>query len=410
MPITIPPVTRDAIVTDDGTAPRLGAAVHVIDPPPRAWVRRRRAVPGLAASLAFHVVVVLTFIALWQTLPHDLTTPESIPVEIVSSVPGETGAPGEKTEPKGADAGGDAADLKPAITPPEPSPPKPPAPKSDPLADALALPALPPAPAPAPAPAPDPSPTPDPAPASAPPSPAPDPAPTPIPPPSPTPEPPKPPAPATTGTEKAPSRPDAKAPEEPEAAVTQKQPDDRPNAVAETLKEPTPDAAEPPPAAAPMVLTTPEADSSVPAPAENPDPADTKAATSTEKRAQAAAASLSAALPMGSLGMPTTFRSILSSQGTSASQEYRGVVFGSLSRATSAVAEEARRRRLHGMVAVRISLSPTGGLDGVAVAQSSGSAEVDALALDLVRRAAPFPPPPPGTARQFTPLIAIGDE
>ena len=409
MPITIPPVSRDAIVTDDGTAPRLGAAAHVIDPPARAWVRRRRAAPGMAVSLAFHVVAVMTFIALWQTLPHDLTAPESIPVEIVSSVPGETGAPGDKTEPKGAKAGGEAADLKPALTPPEHASPTPPAPKSDPLADALALPALPPTPAPTPAPAPtpDPSPTPDPAPTS---TRSPDPAPTPIPPPEPQPEPPELPAPATTGTEKAPSRPDAKAPEEPKAAVTQKQPDDKPNAANETLKEPTPEAAGPPPAAAPTVLTAPEADTSVPAPVDPSDPADTKATTPAEKRAQAAAASLSAALPMGSLGIPTTFRSILSSQGTSASQEYRGVVFGSLSRATSAVTEEARRRRLHGMVAVRISLSPTGALDGVAVAQSSGSAEVDALALDLVRRAAPFPPPPPGTARQFTPLIAIGDE
>lgn len=50
-----------------------------------------------------------------------------------------------------------------------------------------------------------------------------------------------------------------------------------------------------------------------------------------------------------------------------------------------------------GRVVIGFGLSPTGGLAYAAVAQSSGNAALDRLALASVRAAAPFPPPPAGS-------------
>ena len=55
-----------------------------------------------------------------------------------------------------------------------------------------------------------------------------------------------------------------------------------------------------------------------------------------------------------------------------------------------------------GVAVVGFSVGPSGQLDGVRVLRSSGSAALDRLALDHIRRAAPFPAPPDGAARDFT--------
>ncbi|MEL6647438.1 MAG: TonB family protein [Pseudomonadota bacterium] len=39
---------------------------------------------------------------------------------------------------------------------------------------------------------------------------------------------------------------------------------------------------------------------------------------------------------------------------------------------------------------------------GLSVSKSSGSARLDLAALSMVRRAAPFPAPPPGARRNFS--------
>lgn len=66
----------------------------------------------------------------------------------------------------------------------------------------------------------------------------------------------------------------------------------------------------------------------------------------------------------------------------------------------------ARARGETGRPAVAFSLSPSGSLAGVSLARSSGHGELDAEAVAMVRRAAPFPRPPAGAPRSFS--IAVG--
>ena len=54
-----------------------------------------------------------------------------------------------------------------------------------------------------------------------------------------------------------------------------------------------------------------------------------------------------------------------------------------------------------GATLVAFSISGGGGLGSVGVARSSGSPALDRAAVQLIRRAAPFPPPPPGARRSY---------
>lgn len=66
----------------------------------------------------------------------------------------------------------------------------------------------------------------------------------------------------------------------------------------------------------------------------------------------------------------------------------------------------ARQRRpsvnSRGTATVSFQIAASGALAGATLARSSGSSALDRAALDLVRRAAPFPPPPAGARRSFT--------
>ncbi|MEM5519047.1 TonB family protein [Sulfitobacter sp. AS59] len=55
-----------------------------------------------------------------------------------------------------------------------------------------------------------------------------------------------------------------------------------------------------------------------------------------------------------------------------------------------------------GEAVIAFTISASGGLGGVSVARSSGSAALDQAALSLIRKAAPFPKPPAGARRQYT--------
>jgi protein TonB len=55
-----------------------------------------------------------------------------------------------------------------------------------------------------------------------------------------------------------------------------------------------------------------------------------------------------------------------------------------------------------GTAIIAFSIGPDGQLRSVAVARSSGAADLDAMGLDHIRRAAPFPAPPPGTNARFS--------
>ncbi|MBQ2259816.1 MAG: TonB family protein [Loktanella sp.] len=55
-----------------------------------------------------------------------------------------------------------------------------------------------------------------------------------------------------------------------------------------------------------------------------------------------------------------------------------------------------------GSVLVNFAISGSGALADVAVARSSGSGQLDQMAMDHIRRAAPFPPPPAGAQTAFS--------
>lgn len=56
----------------------------------------------------------------------------------------------------------------------------------------------------------------------------------------------------------------------------------------------------------------------------------------------------------------------------------------------------------YGTAVVGFSIAADGGLAGVKLLQSSGDAVLDEVALDHIRRAAPFPPPPDGAGRNYS--------
>lgn len=85
-----------------------------------------------------------------------------------------------------------------------------------------------------------------------------------------------------------------------------------------------------------------------------------------------------------------------SSQGNAAASNYPGEVLRLIQRTRQA------RSPARGAVLVAFTVGNNGGLASVSVARSSGHAGLDQTALDHIRRAAPFPPPPAGAQRQFS--------
>lgn len=83
--------------------------------------------------------------------------------------------------------------------------------------------------------------------------------------------------------------------------------------------------------------------------------------------------------------------------GASRAAASRGDVAGYAARVRSRViGNKPAGRGLRGVATVRFTVSPSGGLSGVRLVRSSGNASLDQAALGAVRRAAPFPVPPPG--------------
>ena len=64
----------------------------------------------------------------------------------------------------------------------------------------------------------------------------------------------------------------------------------------------------------------------------------------------------------------------------------------------AALARHKPRAGVRGSATVVFSIGENGGLRGVKVGRSSGNARIDQLALQTVRSAAPYPPPPSGVA------------
>jgi colicin import membrane protein len=64
--------------------------------------------------------------------------------------------------------------------------------------------------------------------------------------------------------------------------------------------------------------------------------------------------------------------------------------------------EDARSRGASGVAVVAFSIDASGALGGASIRRSSGDAGLDGEAVATVRRASPFPPPPPGAPRAFS--------
>ncbi len=63
------------------------------------------------------------------------------------------------------------------------------------------------------------------------------------------------------------------------------------------------------------------------------------------------------------------------------------------------------RMNARGAAVVAFSIAGSGGLSGVSLARSSGSAALDRAALQVVQRAAPVPAPPAGAPRSYSSQI-----
>tara|TARA_R110000787_G_scaffold152952_3_gene266848 strand:+ start:806 stop:1768 length:963 start_codon:yes stop_codon:yes gene_type:complete len=83
-------------------------------------------------------------------------------------------------------------------------------------------------------------------------------------------------------------------------------------------------------------------------------------------------------------------------EGNAATSNYPGQVMRRISRVGKP------RVNARGTATISFSIAPGGGLAGVSVARSSGSAALDQAAVRLIRQAAPFPRPPAGAQRQFS--------
>jgi periplasmic protein TonB len=80
---------------------------------------------------------------------------------------------------------------------------------------------------------------------------------------------------------------------------------------------------------------------------------------------------------------------------------YRGEVMGRL-QSFKRYPQAARARGAQGNPAVTFSIDASGRVLSVSLTRSSGDPDIDAESLAMVRRASPFPPPPPGAPRAFS--------
>ncbi len=82
--------------------------------------------------------------------------------------------------------------------------------------------------------------------------------------------------------------------------------------------------------------------------------------------------------------------------GNAAASNYPGKVMKKISRVPKP------RVGTKGTSVVAFTISSAGGLSAISLARSSGSPRLDQAALHVVRKAAPFPPPPAGARRSFS--------
>ena len=365
---------------------------HVADPVRRAPWRKRLLTgcgDGLLSALLNGAVVGWLMGVGWPM--RDVQAPQAISVELVDHVPGaqpEASQKGPSQSPGGGNAPSSIASaapephedppVKPDAPSSSPPPSEPPKAEPEPKAEAEAEPAAPTAPPSDSLPVSEPS-------GSSPPD----------------PQPATPPPPEHPDNTAAPHL--VEAPSAPPPAPVQ--------------DEPKPEPAAPPPAATeaqtasparpedPQALSPTESPDAVPPPA--PVEEAPKPLTAEQKRQAENTAKLAAMLPFGANIGADPLQPTSTSQGQGASTAYRGAVYANFNRAQDVI-EDAKAKHLKGQAVIAFTIDDHGGLATIGVAVSSGNPAVDQAALEMIRRAAPFPPPPPGAQRSFAPAIGLG--
>ena len=355
---------------------------------PWTWPARLRGAVGLGGgTLLVHVALGTAFFYLLSF--RDVETPREveIPIEVVHDVPKQAaaagGAQGSGGSGTGAPGGGtgqasgpkpDAA--KPVLSAGSPSAPqRPAAPQAGKLTAALSPPSPPPPP-----PTPVPKPSTEPGPAAVP-----------------------------SAGDVAPPKLVAPPPDAARSATQDKE--NKPANLVPDEHQTDQATQEAKPVAVPESLTTSDqkAEPSLPAPVKaQPMPVD-KPTPPIPAKAPSATDKLAAALPMDASAMPMSFRSVLA--GNAAAQinaAYQGVVQGRIRQAQAELARTAFAQHMSGSIAVTFTIDDAGHVNGLAVVQSSGNAQLDALALHAIELAAPFPPPPPEAEHRFNKAFLVG--
>ncbi|QBY01485.1 TonB family protein [Rhodophyticola sp. CCM32] len=165
--------------------------------------------------------------------------------------------------------------------------------------------------------------------------------------------------------------------------------------------------ATPAPAPARIVSTAPQAqqpDASTPRPQARPSPEPEPEPPAIAASAPSAAGNASrntrrgdvSGREAGQSAAQAPAREGASQAGSAAAANYPGLVMRQIA--------QTRRNRVsaRGEAQVSFTISGNGGLQSISITRSSGNAELDQSALDHVRRASPFPPPPAGATRNFS--------
>lgn len=110
---------------------------------------------------------------------------------------------------------------------------------------------------------------------------------------------------------------------------------------------------------------------------------------------------------LGGLGpLPQSFQAVAlpsETAGEGEAVDYSALVFSQLAKAKGV----GRRMGRPGTAGVRFSIDARGNLLDVALVATSGIDALDEEALGVVRKAAPFPAPPPGAQRDFTANVSF---
>ncbi len=215
---------------------------------------------------------------------------------------------------------------------------------------------------------------------------------------------------------------------EPETPVTPQAPDTVPAklepAARETPQAPSPPAPAPPPPQAPATAAVPPAPNPAAGPVRPAPPAAEGAAAALGEPGAARPpppppvsapvdkpAARKAATPGPSAAtaefflVPESFeKAAAPAAGRETNDEYKGAVYERLEFAKG----DGAGQRAAGAVVVTFMLDQAGNLVTLSLVRPTGNRELDAQAVALVRRAAPFPKPPPGVLLTFSPLVIFG--